>query len=214
MKNILQITGSINGENSFSTRLSAAISEKITADNPGASIRKHDLNKQPPPHLTDAHFAAFLAAPETRTERQTADVRYSDEAISELIWADAVVLGVPLYNFSIPSTLKSWIDHIVRAGITFRYTPNGPEGLVKNKRVFLALSSGGIYSEGAMKPYDFAEPYLRAALGFLGMTDVTAFRVEGVKIPGVQESAFEKAVEAVGKFDFAADAKIMSLSHR
>jgi FMN-dependent NADH-azoreductase len=135
-------------------------------------------------------------------------VRYSDEAISELMAANAVILGVPLYNFGIPSTLKSWIDHIVRAGITFRYTPNGPEGLVKNKRIYLALSSGGIYSEGAMQAYDFAEPYLRAALGFLGMTDVTAFRVEGVKIPGVQESAFEKAVEAVDKFDFATDSKI------
>lgn len=208
MENILQITSSINGENSFSTKLSVAISDKITAVNSGASIRKYDLNRQPLPYLTDAHFAAFLAAPEARTERQTADVRYSDEAISELMWADAVILGVPLYNFSIPAPLKSWIDHIVRAGITFRYTPNGPEGLVKNKRVFLALSSGGIYSEGAMKHYDFAEPYLRATLGFLGMTDVTAFRVEGVKVPGVQESAFEKAIEAVDKFDFAADAKL------
>lgn len=183
MKNILQITSSINGESSFSTKLSTAIADKIAAANPSASIRKHDLNTQPLPHLSDAHFAAFLAPPDARTERQTADVRYSDEAISELMWADAVILGVPLYNFGIPSTLKSWIDHIVRAGITFRYTPNGPEGLVENKRVYLALSSGGIYSEGAMKQYDFAEPYLRAALGFLGMTNVTAFRVEGVKIP-------------------------------
>lgn len=207
MKNILQITSSINGENSFSTRLSAAISDKITAVNPNASIRKLDLNRLPLPYLTDEHFAAFLAAPEARSERQSADVRYSDEAISELMRADAVILGVPLYNFSIPATLKSWIDHIVRAGITFRYTPSGPEGLVKNKRVYLALSSGGIYSEGAMKSYDFAEPYLRASLGMLGMTDITAFRVEGVKIPGVQESAFEKAIEAVDKFDFAADAK-------
>lgn len=208
MKNILQITSSINGENSFSNRLSATILDKVAAANPGALIQKHDLNRLPLPHLTDAHFAAFLAAPEARTEQQSADVRYSDEAISELMAADAVILGVPLYNFSIPSTLKSWIDHIVRARVTFRYTPNGPEGLVKNKRVYLALSSGGIYSEGAMKSYDFAEPYLRASLGMLGMTDVTAFRVEGVKIPGVQESAFEKAVEAVDKFDFAVDPKI------
>ena len=186
MENILQITSSINGENSFSTKLSVAISDKITAVNPKASIRKRDLNRQPLPYLTDAHLAAFLAAPEAHTEQQSADVRYSDEAISELMRADAVILGVPLYNFSIPATLKSWIDHIVRAGVTFRYTPNRPEGLVKNKRVYLALSAGGIYSEGAMQSYDFAEPYLRTALGILGMTDITAFRVEGVKISGVQ----------------------------
>jgi FMN-dependent NADH-azoreductase len=102
-----------------------------------------------------------------------------------------------MYNFGIPSTLKTWIDHVARAGKTFKYDGKTPEGLVKNKKVYLAISSGGVYSEGFMKAYDFTESYLRAVLGFMGMTDIKAFRVEGVKVPGMQEIALDKAIQAI-----------------
>jgi FMN-dependent NADH-azoreductase len=102
-----------------------------------------------------------------------------------------------VYNFSIPSVLKAWFDHLARAGKTFKYTANGPEGLVKGKKIYLAIASGAIFSEGEMKSYDFVEPYLRVVLGFLGMTDVTTIRVEGVAIPGLKETALERAVASI-----------------
>jgi FMN-dependent NADH-azoreductase len=112
--------------------------------------------------------------------------------------ADAVVLGVPIYNFAIPSALKTWIDHVARVGRTFKYGAHGsPEGLVKGKKVYLAVASGGIYSEGPMKAFDFAEPYLKAVLGFLGMTDIRTFRAEGTAIPNIKETALAKAIESV-----------------
>jgi FMN-dependent NADH-azoreductase len=102
-----------------------------------------------------------------------------------------------MYNFGIASTLKSWIDHIARANKTFRYSEKGPEGLVKNKKVYLAISTGGVYSDGPMKAYDFTEPYLRAVLGFMGMTNLTAYRVEGVNMPALKESALQKAIDSI-----------------
>ena len=107
-----------------------------------------------------------------------------------------------MYNFGIPSTLKAWIDHIVRAGVTFRYSDGFPEGLIKNKKVYLAISSGGVYSEGPMKSYDFTEPYLRTALGFIGLTDITVFRVEGTFVPGVKETALPKAIDSVKQYAY------------
>ena len=97
--------------------------------------------------------------------------------------ADTIVIGAPRYNFGIPWTLKAWVDHIARAGVTFRYTAEGPEGLMKDKKVYVAMSSGGIYSEGPTAGYDFVAPYLKAVLGFLGITDVTVVRVEGHRLP-------------------------------
>jgi len=204
MKKILHIESSINkSENSFSHRLSEAMLEKISGAYPDHRIKTLDLGEHPLPHLTDAHFAAFLTPPEVRSDKHSADAKYSDEAIADLMDADIIVISVPLYNFGIPSTLKAWIDHIARAGITFRYDENSVEGLVKNKKVYLAIASGGIYTEGAMQAYDFTEPYLRAFLGFIGMTDITTVRVEGTSIPGIKETALSKAFEKVNELAFA-----------
>jgi FMN-dependent NADH-azoreductase len=112
----------------------------------------HDLAAGPFPHLEKSHLDAFNAPVETHSPAQQAAVRHSDEAIRELLWADIIVIGMPMYNFNIPSTLKAWIDHIARARITFRYTASGPEGLVQGKKVYLAASSGGIYSQGPGPP--------------------------------------------------------------
>jgi FMN-dependent NADH-azoreductase len=107
------------------------------------------------------------------------------------------VIGAPLYNFTIHSALKAWIDHITRAGVTFGYGESGPIGLVTGKKVYVAMSSGGVYSEGPSTANDFVAPYLKAFLGFLGMKDVTVFRAEGLKVPGIKEHALEKAMDSI-----------------
>lgn len=109
---------------------------------------------------------------------------------------------MPLYNFSIPATLKAWIDQIARAGETFPYADGAPKGLLTGKKVYLAIASGAVYSEGLYKDYDFTESYLRAVLGFMGLTDITVFRTEGTMIPGLKETALPKAVATVDEFAF------------
>jgi FMN-dependent NADH-azoreductase len=194
---ILVVDSSPRGRVSRTHQLTAEIVERLRKRHPGASVRRRDLAAEPLPHLGEAHLNAFVTAPEARSEAERELARPSDEAVAELLEADALVIGLPIYNFSVPSGLKSWIDHVARAGLTFRYTAAGPEGLVKGKKVYLAISSGGIYTQGAMKALDFTEPYLRAVLGFLGMTDVSVVRAEGTALPGVQESAYASAVEAI-----------------
>ena len=191
---ILEILSSPRGAASYSTQLADGLVEQLVAANPGSPVKVHDLTNKPFPHLEEAHLQSFFTPAEHRTPAQQEAVRHSDEAIAELMAADTIVIGAPLYNFGIASTLKAWIDHIARAGITFRYTENGPEGLVKDKKVYVALSSGGIYSAGPMAGYDFVAPYLQTVLGFLGMTDMTVVRVEGTSIPGVQDTALDKAL--------------------
>jgi len=202
MKKILHITSSLNNSNSFSKKLSQSVVDKLLVEFPGSAITSRDLMTSSVPHLNAAEIDAFRTLPENRTDEQSSAVRLSDELIGELIESDAIVIGVPLYNFGIPSILKAWIDHVARAGVTFKYSEKGVEGLLKNKKVYLAISSGGVYSEGTMKSFDFTEPYLRAVLGFIGLTDVKTFRIEGIAIPGIGEAQIEKGFEAVNGFDF------------
>jgi FMN-dependent NADH-azoreductase len=202
--NILHIVSSARGPESFSHKLGDAIVEKLKGASPESDVVVHDVAALPFPHLGAAQLASFFTPEDMRTPELVATVAESDSAIDELMKADTVVIGVPMYNFGIPSTLKSWIDHIARAGKTFSYSESGPEGLVKNKKVYLAISSGGIYSEGTMKAFDYTESYLRSVLGFLGMTDIQVVRVEGVNIPGIQEAALEKAVNSLSDLGLAA----------
>ncbi|MEJ5993798.1 NAD(P)H-dependent oxidoreductase [Pedobacter sp. Du54] len=197
MKKILNLISSPRGENSFSIKLGNAIVGKIQEAYPGSSIKESNLITKQFPHLEEAHIQAFFTPKESRTPENATAIRHSDEAIAEIMDADIIVVGAPLYNFGIHSTLKAWIDHIARAGVTFKYDEKGPEGLIKNKKVYVALSAGGIYSDGPYKPFDFVEPYLRAVLGFLGMTDVTVFRVEGTNVPGIKEGALEKGINSI-----------------
>lgn len=194
---ILHLISSPRGEASFSIKLGNAIVEKLQAANPGSSLVTHNLTDSPFPHLEEVHINSFFTPLENYTPELAEAVKHSDEAISELKDADAIVIGVPMYNFGIHSTLKAWLDHIARAGQTFSYSESGPEGLVKNKKVYLAISSGGVYSEGPMKAYDFTESYLRSVLGFLGMTDVSVFRAEGLSMPNLKDEALDKAVESI-----------------
>jgi FMN-dependent NADH-azoreductase len=194
---ILHLISSPRGEASFSIKLGNAIVEKLQAANPGSSLITRNLTDSPFPHLEEVHINSFFTPLENHTPELAEAVKHSNEAITELKDADAIVIGVPMYNFGIHSTLKAWLDHIARVGQTFSYSENGPEGLVKNKKVYLAISSGGVYSEGPMKAYDFTESYLRSVLGFLGMVDVSVFRAEGLNMPNLKDEALDKAVESI-----------------
>ncbi|MES2268096.1 MAG: NAD(P)H-dependent oxidoreductase [Bacteroidota bacterium] len=197
MKKILHIISSPRGGASISIKLGNAIVDKIKAKYPGSTVNTKDLAKVPFPHMEEAYLTSIFTPAESRTPENIEAIKHSDTAIEEVQNADIIVIGVPFYNFSIPSTLKAWIDHITRAGLSFSYGANGPEGLIKGKKIYLAIASGGVYSEGPMLSADFAEPYLKFMLGFLGMTNVSTFRIEGLKVPGVMETAVEKGLKSI-----------------
>lgn len=194
---ILYLISSPRGEASMSIKLGNVIVERLKAENAESRVMVHNLTDTPFPHLEQVHLTSFSTPVENHTPELIEAIKHSDAAIAELKGADVIVIGVPMYNFGIPSTLKTWIDHIARAGQTFRYTGKGPEGLIKNKKVYLAIATGGVYSESPMKAHDFTESYLRITLGFLGMTDITVFRVEGLAVPGLKERALDKALQNV-----------------
>lgn len=197
MKQVLHIISSPRSESSVSKKLGNAVVEKITAKYPDSVFKKRDLTNPLFPHLEENHINAFFTPAENRTSEQLESVKLSDTVIAELQEADIIIIEAPLYNFSITSTLKSWLDHIARAGVTFRYNENGPEGMIKNKKVYLAFSSGSIYSEGERQAYDFVVPYLQKTLGFLGMTDISVVRAEGLSVPVIQETALQKGIESI-----------------
>lgn len=191
---ILHLIASARGKASSSLKLGNAIVEKLQAANPGSTVTAHDLSTAAYGHLEEVHIQSFFTPDEARTPELVEAIKHSDAAIAELQAADTIVIGVPMYNFTIPSTLKTWIDHVARRGKTFSYTEKGLEGLVKGKKVYLAIATGGVYSEGPMKAYDFTESYLRAVLGWLGMTDVTTVRAEGLSMPDLKDVALDKAI--------------------
>ena len=196
MKKILNIIVSPRGEASFSNQLGNIIISKIIGNNPGSTVQVRNLNETPFPHIEPAHLSAFFTPAEDHSTENKVAIQHSNEAIRELFAADVIVINTPMWNFSVPSVLKAWIDHIARSGVTFKYGETGPVGLLTGKKVYIALASGGVYS-GDMKALDFVEPYLKSVLGFLGLTDVTTYRVEGTSIPQIQETAMENAALAV-----------------
>jgi len=184
---LLHIDSSALGANSASRELSAAIVARWQAQVPGLSIEYRDLDADPLPHLDGAILAGADAGAAAESER----------VLRQFLDADIVVLGAPMYNFSIPSTLKAWIDRIAVAGRTFRYTANGPEGLAGNKRVIVASARGGLH-EGA--PSDFQEPYLKFMFGFMGVRDLEFVRAEGLNLsPQHRSDALAVAHAAIGE---------------
>lgn len=199
---ILRLVSSFRGKESMSLQLGNVILDKIKDQNPNATVTTRYLTNSEVPHLNSLHFTAFRTPSEHLSPELKLALSYSDEAVKELQTADVVVIDVPMYNFGIPSPLKAWIDHVVRAGITFKYTESGVEGMVKDKKIYLSIATGGVYSNGPMKDYDFTEPYLKTILGFIGLIDITTFRVEGTAIPGIQENAFANALDAIANHTF------------
>jgi FMN-dependent NADH-azoreductase len=182
--NILFVTSSLMGENSKSREFGQELVNALRARNANARVVTRDVVPSTIPHITMETLAALATPVADRTAEQAGRVAFADQIIEEVEQADTIVIAAPMYNFSLPSTLKAWIDHIARAGRTFRYTPTGAVGLLENKKVYVALAQGG-YNSG---PMDFEEPYLRGVLGFLGITDVTFVRIEGLA-RGPEEAA-------------------------
>ena len=179
MKTLLQIQSSIFSNSGQSSQLARRFIAGWQASNPGGKVIVRDLAKQPVPHLDAARFAAFLAKPEERTPDQQAMVDFSDALIDELKRADVVVLGLPLYNFGLPSTLKAYFDHVGRAGVTFKYTEKGPVGLLTGKKAYVFAARGGRY---AGTPNETQTPFVRTFLSFVGMDDIEFVYAEGLAI--------------------------------
>jgi len=178
MSKVLYINSSVRSSGSLSRQLSGEFVATLAAQ--GNSIAERDLALQPVPHLTEEMMGAFFTPVEQRSAQAAATVQLSDTLVDELLAADVLVLAAPMYNFSVPSTLKAWIDHVARAGRTFQYTANGPVGLATGKKAYIFTASGGVYSEGPGAAYDHLSTYLRAALGFIGITDIEFVQAEGV----------------------------------
>lgn len=178
MTTLLHIKSSSNLQSSNSRKIGGETVAALSAANPKLRVIERDLVATPVPHLTPETLGAFFSGEA---------IALSDELIAELQESHILVIEAPMYNFGLPSVLKAWIDYIARAGRTFRYTAAGPEGLLKGKKAYLVLSRGGIYSEGPMASMDHQESYLRAMLGFLGITDIEAIRIEGVAL-GVDQA--------------------------
>lgn len=178
---LLHIDSSALGDHSVSRLLTAATVARFRADRPDLQVLHFDLDADPLPHLTAAALSRTDAEAAARADRVLADFQA----------ADVLVIGVPMYNFGVPSTLKAWIDRIAVAGQTFRYTAEGPQGLAGGKRVILAIAQGGVHATGG--PSDFQESYLRFLFGFLGITDIEVVRAQGI---GLSSEHRQQAIDA------------------
>jgi len=192
----LVILSSILGEQSHSSKLARHAIERIRRADPGAEVIVRDLGADPVPYFDAQTAGALFTAPEARTPEQQRIVDLSDELIAELFAADHVVFAVPVYNFSVPAQLKSYFDLVARAGVTFRYTANGPEGLILGKRATVLYARGG-FAEGT--PLDTVTPYLQTFLGFLGLKDVEFVAAEGLKMG--DEAQSRGLSRALGRID-------------
>jgi FMN-dependent NADH-azoreductase len=186
---LLHIDSSILGQQSATRELGAAWVNNWLGENPHGEVQRTDLARNPLAHLSGEIFAARSAQDVSREPRSSEDIEADQSALADFLSADVLVIGAPMYNFSIPSQLKAWIDRIVVAGKTFRYTANGPEGMVKGKKAVLVISRGGVYSAGPATALDFQETYLRGVLGFIGITDVEVIRAEGLSMGADQRGA-------------------------
>jgi FMN-dependent NADH-azoreductase len=196
MSHVLLITSSPRLD-SHSTRVARQLAEKL-ASRSESSLTVRDLTRQPLPHIDDTFAVARNTAPQLLTSAQKSALSMSDELLAELLAADTVVIAAGMINFGIPSSLKAYVDHVVRPGVTFRYGEKGPEGLVKGKKAYIVVARGGVYSQGPMQAYNFQDTYLKVALGFIGITDVEVIAVEGIAFgPEVAAKAVSTALRQV-----------------
>jgi FMN-dependent NADH-azoreductase len=179
MTTLLQIQSSLFSSGGHSSQLASDFVSVWQENHPETQILIRDLAQAPLPHLDAERFTAFLTPPENRTAAQQKLAGLSDELITELKRADMVVIGLPMYNFGIPSTLKAYFDHIARAGVTFRYTENGPEGLLTDKKAYIFAARGGQYAGTAL---DSQTTYVRDFLNFIGITSVEFVYAEGLNM--------------------------------
>ncbi|WP_114417891.1 FMN-dependent NADH-azoreductase [Marinospirillum perlucidum] len=180
--NILQVDSGLFAQGSVSRELTQKVSQQLLQLNPEASVRHRDLIADPINHLDAEILMAGGQDDQKLSQRQKDELAISEQLLEEVFAADVLVIGAPLYNFSIPTQLKAWVDRIAQVGRTFRYTEKGPEGLLKNKRAIIASARGGVYSQGEMAAMEHQESYLKTLLGFIGITDVQVVRAEGLNM--------------------------------
>jgi FMN-dependent NADH-azoreductase len=200
MNRILIVESSPRGSKSASRTLASRVRARLEAQYPEAKIVERDLAQDNVPHLDEATLKAMSTHDPIEAESLKDALHLSDQLTEELLSSDLLVIASPMWNFGVPSSLKAWIDHVVRAGKTFNYAGAAVEGLAKGKKAILVLASGGVFSEGPWKPWDTVEPYLRQILGFIGIDDVQTVRAEGMNIPPLAIYAVpngERAVEAL-----------------
>jgi FMN-dependent NADH-azoreductase len=194
--NLLHIDASVLGDHSVSRQVSAAVVARLRAADPGLDVTYRDLAAQPIGHLSGLHLAGAQGAPVPIEVQQ--DIAAAQAALDEFLAADVVVIGAPMYNFTLPTQLKAWIDRILIAGKTFRYSATGPEGLAGGKRVIVAVSRGGFYGE-ANAAAEHVESYLKTVFGFIGVTDLTFIAADGIQVgPEHRERALKGALETAG----------------
>ena len=198
MTTLLQINASLNNGNGQSSQLANQFVAAFQQSHPGTRVLKRDVAAgDSVPHLNGERFGALIAKPEERTVAQHAVVAYSDNLIDELKQADVIVLGLPMYNFGVPSQLKAYFDHIARVGITFKYTDKGPVGLLTGKKAYVFAARGGVY---AGTPLDTQTSYVRDFLRFLGIADVEFVHAEGLNIsPQSKEAGLARALAEISR---------------
>ena len=191
MSNVLIIESSARQQGSFSRQLTRQFISQWQAVRPGDQVTVRDLALNPVPHL-DANLLGGWMKPEAqRSADEQASLKRSDELTDEVLGADVLVLAAPMYNFAIPSTLKAWLDHVLRAGVTFKYTETGPQGLLTGKKAYVLTARGGLYAGSTT---DHQEPYLRQVMAFIGIHDVTFIHAEGLNLGGdFQEKGLNQA---------------------
>ncbi|MFC4165418.1 FMN-dependent NADH-azoreductase [Epilithonimonas zeae] len=197
MKNVLHIITSPRKDLSASRKLGNVVIEKIQEKYSDAVLKERDLTTNPTPLLDESHINTFFTPAENHSTEQQSINKYSEDLISELKEADIIVIDSPMYNFSVPATLRAYLDFTSRAGYTFKYDENGPKGLLNDKKLYIAFASGNIYSEGPFQVFDSNVPYIKNVFGFYGVSDVSVFRAEGLAIPGIMENALEKGIDSI-----------------
>lgn len=199
LKKILMVIVSPRGNDSVSRSVTNTLVARLTEQYPSAKFTCRDLAVEHLPHLDEVTLRAISTKDPEEAEELKEAALLSDQLTDELLASDLLVITTPMWNFGIPSALKAWIDLVLRPRRTFRYTDGGVLGLANDKKAILVLASGGVFTEGPWRPWDFVEPYLRQILGFIGIVDVQTVRVEGMNIPPLAVNAVSKANKAVGE---------------
>ena len=181
MSNVLIIESSARQQGSFSRQLTRQFISQWQAVRPGDQVTVRDLALNPVPHLDANLLGGWMKPKAQRSADEQASLKRSDELTDEVLGADVLVLAAPMYNFAIPSTLKAWLDHVLRAGVTFKYTETGPQGLLTGKKAYVLTARGGLYAGSTT---DHQEPYLRQVMAFIGIHDVTFIHAEGMNLGG------------------------------
>ena len=199
MKNLLIVNASPNPDQSVTRGLTARFFEAWTQNVADGIVTFRDIGLNPPPHLDQDTIGAFYTPAEQRSTEQKLAVSLSDTLMNEVRAADVIVIGAPMHNFGSPSSLKAWFDHVSRVGETFRYTENGPVGLLSGKKIYILTARGGNYAEGSpAAAMDMQEPYLRTIFGFLGLNDITFIHSQGLVGGGeVRSAAIQAAADAI-----------------